>query len=56
MRLMNGDGISDGLILWPALLILLAGAEMVTWNGCDICSTLAVSGLGLSLQLQWGRI
>ena len=28
LNLMNGDGISNGLALWSALLILLAGLEL----------------------------
>ena len=34
--LMNGDGISDGLILWSALLILLAGGGMEIWDVYDM--------------------
>jgi len=34
--LMNGDGISDGLILWSALLILLAGGGMEIWVVYDM--------------------
>ena len=34
--LMNGDGISDGLILWSALLILLAGGGMEIWGVYDM--------------------
>ena len=34
--LMNGDGISDGLILWSALLILLAAGGMEIWDVYDM--------------------